>query len=151
MAGGKMSGSDVGLLVLRLALGGIIITHGVAKLYPDPAAGFQGFADYLLKLGVPSPKPMAGLVLAAEILGGLLVVTGIFARLGALGIAGVMAVGMIMVHWQNGFFIPQKVAQPGDVPVGIEFTLALLAMALCVAFAGAGGLKVPLGKRGGGP
>jgi len=149
MAGGKgLAGSDVGLLLLRLALGAIMIAHGVGKVYPNPADGVAGFSNYVANLGVPYPYPMAWAAVAAEIGGGLLVVVGLFARIGALSIAGVMFVALFMVHWQNGFFIPQDATHVGRISVGYEYTLALLAMALCLVCTGPGRIKVPLGKKG---
>ncbi len=149
MADGKKTGLDFGLLVLRLALGGIFIAHGVAKVWGPGAPGLQGVSDFLGNLGVPYPYPMAVATISAEIGGGLLVVLGLFARLGALSLAVVMAVAILKVHWKNGFFLPQKMEAAGHIPNGYEYALALGCMALCILFAGAGGFRVPLGKRGG--
>ncbi|MBI4603708.1 MAG: DoxX family protein [Planctomycetes bacterium] len=146
MADGKKTGLDVGLLVLRLALGGIMIAHGAAKLFGPNAVGIAGFSDTLGKLGVPYPYPMAVATVSAEIGGGLLVVLGLFPRLGALAIAAVMGVAMWKVHLANGFFMVLKMDAPGEVPNGCEYNVALLGMALCILFAGAGALRVPVGK-----
>jgi putative oxidoreductase len=144
MAGGKkLAGLNVGLLLLRLALGGIMMAHGIRKVYPDPGAGVQKFSDFVAKLGVGYPYAMACAAVAAEIVGGLLVIVGLFSRLGALSIAGVMFVAIFTVHWQNGFWIPHTAAPSGTVAVGYEYSLALLAMALCVVCAGPGSMKVP--------
>lgn len=155
MAGGKgVTGSDVGLLLLRLALGVIMIAHGVRKVYPGPTEGFQiiegvqKFSSFVANIGVPYPYPMAWAAVAAEVVGGLLVVVGIFTRLGAFSIAGVMFVGVSMVHWKNGFWIPQSAAQAGPIPVGYEYTLVLLAAALCLTFTGPGKIRLPFGKKG---
>jgi putative oxidoreductase len=148
MAGGKLSGGDVGLFVLRLALGGIFMAHGIWKLVPPNT--LQGFADSVSGLGIPAglpPYPLAVAALAAEIGGGFLVIIGLFPRIAALSIAGVMAVAIWGVHWKNGFWLVGKAPEAGfepnaHIPHGVEFCVALLAMALCVTFAGAGKLAI---------
>lgn len=148
MADGKKTGFDYGLLVLRLALGGIFIMHGVQKMWLINAPGVSGVADNLALLGLPYPHPMAIALISAEIGGGLLVAIGLFPRIGALSLAAVMVVGIVKVHWQYGFFLPVKAEGVGEIHQGCEYALALLAMSLCILFAGAGGIKVPVGKGG---
>jgi len=144
MSNGKNAGLDVGLLILRLALGAILIVHGYAKL---TTIGPSGLADYLgNKLGILWPLPMAYACLLAEIGGGALVILGLFARIGALAIAVTMGVAIAKVHWPKGFFLKLKAEGLGDIPHGYEYCLALLAMALCIVFAGSGKIRVPVGK-----
>ncbi|MBC7910408.1 MAG: DoxX family membrane protein, partial [Pyrinomonadaceae bacterium] len=69
-----------------------------------------------------------GAALASELIGGLLVLLGLLTRLGALSIAIVMLVAMFGVHW-GAFFLPNK---------GIEYTVALLGMALALVISGGG-------------
>ncbi len=149
MADGKSGAADVGMLVLRLVLGGIFIAHGVREL--ASAGGLQGVSDQLAAAGFPSPYPLAVAALAAAIGGGLLVILGLFARAGALGLALVAAGAIFKVHGANGFFLPVEVKQAGAVAQGFEYDLALLAMALCVLLAGAGSICLfPAAKGGGG-
>jgi len=148
MAGGKNAGQDLGLLVLRLVLGGIFIAHGVQKLM---GPGVGGFSDFLASLQLPSPYPLAVATISAEIGGGLLVVLGIFPRIGAIALAAVMAVAIWKVHWPNGFFLPGEAAEKGPIKMGFEYNLALLGMALCILLAGAGRIGLFPKKGGGGP
>jgi putative oxidoreductase len=151
MAGGKQTGVDAGLLILRLGLGGIFIAHGVAKVLSP--GGVQGFADTVGNLGMPTflpPYPLAVAAITAEIGGGLLVVLGLFARPAALALAVVMAVAIWKVHWANGFWLAAEATKEGKILNGMEHCVALLAMALCIFFAGAGSICA-LPKKGGGP
>ncbi|HZN60689.1 MAG TPA: DoxX family protein [Planctomycetota bacterium] len=143
----KNTGLDLGLLVLRLGLGGIFIAHGVMKLLAP--GGVQGFADELAKLGLPQPYWMAVAAIASELGGALLVVLGLFARLGALSLVVVMGVAIVCVHWQNGFLLKYEWSgQPTPhIPHGFEYCLALLTMALCILLAGPGKFRVPVGKK----
>src|ERR1700759_4985317 len=81
-------------LPLELIAGVIFFAHGLQK-FSDPA-GFsqQALGGIPLFLGV--------LVVAAELGGGLLLLTGILVRLGALGHLCVMAVAVSQVYWPNG-------------------------------------------------
>ena len=149
MAGGKNSGADLGLLVLRLALAGIFIAHGVQKVI---GPGVEGFSSTLANLGVPFPYQAAVATIASELGGGLVVGLGlgVVARLGALALAVVMGVAILKVHLHNGFFIPLEVKEAGRVAWGYEYNIALLAMALCVLFAGPGKLGLLSGRGRGG-
>jgi len=148
MAGGKIGGKDIGLLILRLVLGGILIAHGVKKLQ----GGVNVFADSLGDLGLPSPYPLAVAVIAAEIGGGALVILGLASAIGALAIATILVVAIVKVHWKNGFFIQTTHSSPvtPQIPHGYEFALALLGMALCVLLTGPGSITFRIkGKKEG--
>jgi putative oxidoreductase len=144
-----MSGKDFGLLVLRLALGGIMIAHGVGKL--TAPGGVNKFADGLAALGFPGPpQAMAIAVIAGEIGGGALVILGLMAQLGAGAIALIMVGAIAKVHLNNGFFLKLEATEPGKLAHGYEYCLALLAMALCILFAGPGSMAIRI-KKGGKP
>jgi putative oxidoreductase len=123
---------DLALLCVRLALGAIFIIHGGQKLFGFlNGPGMTAFTESVQKLQVPVPEVMAYLAAIAEFGGGILVITGLFSRIGGLAIAGVMIVAIVKVHLRNGFF-----ASSG----GFEYPLALLSMALAIAIAGPGAL-----------
>ena len=142
MAGGKIGSKDVGLLILRLTLGGIVIAHGVTKLIE----GINVSADALASLGLPYPYPLAIAVIAAEIGGGALLVLGVASAVGALAIASLLVLAIVKIHWRNGFFLRRLPRCPGQIPHGYEYALACVAMALCVLLTGPGTLRS--GSRG---
>ncbi|HSU14154.1 DoxX family protein [Longimicrobium sp.] len=134
---------DLGLLILRVVIGGIMIAHGAQKLFVYGLPGVtQGFAG----MGVPLPGVTAPLVALVELLGGLALVFGLLTRLAGLGLAIDMLGAILLVHLKNGFFIaPPK--------VGYEYALALLAASAALAFTGAGAYSldaVIAGRRAGG-
>src|SRR6267154_2298599 len=95
------AGKDVALLVIRIASALSFLFHGSAILFgafggPGPA-GFAGFLHVSLTIGY--------LVGLAQFCGALAMLTGIFARIGALCIAVVMVGAIQMVHWKHGFDI----------------------------------------------
>jgi putative oxidoreductase len=118
--------TDTGLLCIRLALGAIFIAHGSQKLL---GGGMPGFTEFLTKLGLPFPAAAAYVTAVWELGGGLLAALGLFSRIAALGLVGVMTVAIVKVHLPKGFFVQEG---------GYEFALALLAMALSVVIAGPG-------------
>lgn len=128
-----------GLVFLRLGLATIFIAHGGQKLFglfggAGLAATLQGFQD---NLGIPAP--LTFLAIIAEFFGGLGILAGFLTRLAALGISCVMIVAMVKVHGPNGFFLDWYCSGGGH---GIEFNLALLAMALTLLFSGPGQASV---------
>ncbi len=114
---------------LRVSLGVIFMAHGAQKLFGGfGGKGLQATAElFATKLGMTPGMLWAALASGGEFFGGLLVLIGLFTRLGALNIAVVMLVAMLRVHW-GAFFMPG----------GIEYTLALLGSALALLIAGAG-------------
>ena len=85
------------------------------------------------------PAPLALLSVAAEFLGGLGLVVGLLSRIAALGIAVVMLVALVAVHWKFGFFMNWFGEKKGH---GIEYHVLVLALALIVIVKGAGAFSL---------
>lgn len=88
---------DLGKLVLRLALGLILLLHGIAKL----VGGIGFVTGALQKLGLP--EAIGYLVYVGEVIAPLLILFGLWTRLGALIIAGNMIVAVLLVHTAQFF------------------------------------------------
>ncbi|WP_421698867.1 DoxX family protein [Ancylobacter sp.] len=86
-----------GAFVLRVALGLMWVTHALLKYVVFTIPGFAGF---LGSLGLP--EALAWPVFLAELIGGVLIITGIYARHVALLLIPVMA-GAMSVHIPNGW------------------------------------------------
>ena len=90
-----------GLLLLRIAVGVMMIHHGQDKL-ADP----QSFAtNYVAALHLPFPLFMAYAAGYAEILGSWLLIFGLFTPVGALALSGTMAVAAYHHILTSGFNI----------------------------------------------
>jgi putative oxidoreductase len=113
------------LLALRAALGVVFILHGWQKL---AVFGYAGVTQMFTGLGLPLPALSAALVIAAELVGGLALLVGVFTRPAAVALAFTMLVALTQVHLANGFFLPN----------GFEYTFTLLLVNLAVVVAGPG-------------
>ena len=117
-------------LPLRLGLGVIFIAHGAQKIFGVwGGRGFDAWLSGEVPLGLQPAKLWLAAAAFSELLGGVMVLLGLFTRLGALLICGVMAVATYGVHWKYGFFMKNN---------GVEYTVALLCMALSVMITGGG-------------
>jgi len=125
------------LLVMRLALGAIMVAHGYHKVF----GGLHHFAQFISSMGLPG---WLGYVSAfTEFLGGLLVLAGLFTRPAAFAICINLMVAIGKVHIHNGLL-----GAP-DRP-GYEFPMAAAALAFALIFLGAGPISLDHILRGGG-
>lgn len=139
---------NLGLVLLRVIIGGIFAVHGFPKLFGGPekkvspeaerylGAGFTGamqtgragFAQGLRKIDIPMPEETAFAVGVFELLGGLFLILGWFVRPLALLFGSEMGVAIWKVHWKNGLIGPG----------GFEFNLSLIGGCLALLFGGRG-------------
>jgi putative oxidoreductase len=119
-------GNDMALLLVRVSVGGLMIFHGIDKL----RHGLGGIEGMLAAKGLP--EFLAYGVPVGEILAPLLVLAGVFGRIGGL----IMAFNMLMAIWlANGGDI-FSLGEHGGLK--IELPLLYLCGALAVFFAGSG-------------
>ena len=130
--------ANIALTVLRVIAGVTFIAHGAQKLF---VIGLPGITGGFAQMGIPAPEVMAPFITFLEIFGGIALVFGLLTRLAALGLAFDMLGAMMLVHFKNGFFLPQ----------GYEFVLALMAMSVALVFTGAGEFSLDglIGRRRG--
>jgi putative oxidoreductase len=120
---------DVALLVLRILLGVVFIPHGMQKIL-----GFSGTMQ-MFTTNLHIPWVFAFLAIMAEFLGSWGLITGLFTRVAAFGIAVNMLVAVYMLHWQNGFFMNWFGNQKGE---GYEYHILVVAIALALMIKGGG-------------
>lgn len=125
------------LLVMRLALGAIMVTHGYHKVF----GGLHHFASMVGGMGLP--RWLAYVSAFTELLGGLLILVGFFTRAAAFAICVNLAVAIWKVHLHNGLL------GSTDRP-GYEFPLAAATLAFALIFFGGGAIALDHVLRGGG-
>ncbi|MFG2889301.1 DoxX family protein [Streptomyces sp. NPDC048248] len=119
---------DVGLLLLRLALGVTMALHGAQKLFGwFGGPGLDGTGQFFTMSGYPSGRTMAVVAGLSETLGGLGLVIGLLTPLAAAAVVGTM-INALAVKWGGGFFAPK----------GVEYELLLTAGAAALALTGPG-------------
>lgn len=111
--------------VLRLALGVIFLVHGWQKVM----MGVPGVAGFLGSLGFPAPSLFAVLLIAAEVIGGVLLILGLWTGLVARVLALVAIIAWLTVHAGNGFSVAQG---------GYEFIMLIFAGCIALAITGPG-------------
>ena len=114
-----------GAFVLRVALGTILLSHGLLKLLVFTVAGTVGFFE---SLGLPAIA--AYLTIFGEVAGGAALLLGVYSRLTALLTLPIL-LGATWVHIGNGWVFN---SQGG----GWEFPALLVVLAAVVAIQGAG-------------
>jgi putative oxidoreductase len=133
----QTDGSVVGL-ILRLALAVVFFPHGAQKVLGwFGGQGFKNTMQFFTSSGIPAG--FALLAMAAEFLGPLGLAIGLLTRVAAFGIACVMFVAIVTVHWQHGFFMNWGGDQQGE---GFEYHQLALGMALAIIIMGAGAWSV---------
>jgi putative oxidoreductase len=91
--------ADLGLLVLRLAVGGLLAGHGSQKLFGwFGGHGIQGMSKQLETMGFRPAKEWAVLAGLSEFGGGTLTALGLFHPVGPIATFGSMLVAAIDVH-----------------------------------------------------
>ena len=129
---------DVGLLILRLALGITFLVHGWPKLNPgSPMGGAAGMAGFLKQMGIPLPLLAAWVVALLETAGAALLVLGLGTRILAALYAVEMVVAILAA--KRGMM---KVGFMAQQATGWELDFVLLGGALALLFTGAGSLAL---------
>lgn len=121
---------DFGKLVLRLALGIMILLHGIAKI----STGVSGVGSMLASHGVPSA--VAYLVYIGEIVAPLLMIIGFYTRPAAWIVAINMVVAVWLVHMKD------LLALGKNGGWALELQGMFLFAAIAVALLGAGRFSV---------
>lgn len=121
---------NVGLLVLRVTVGGLFAGHGAQKLFGwFRGHGLAGTGGFFESLGLFPGRTLALAAGLAELAGGLLFGFGFLTPLAAAMLIAVMAVAAWTVHFKNGLWISDG---------GFEYNLVLVAIAFAVTAIGAG-------------
>lgn len=130
---------DLGLFILRLAIGSVVLAHGLIKIgWPISMMGmrgmaaFRGTAGFFRTLGFWPPVFWAIAAILAEVGGSLLMIFGLGGPIGPGILFGDLVIVTLVAHWPYGFWASPK-------GVGVEFPIPLTAGALALTLIGHGG------------
>jgi putative oxidoreductase len=128
---GWHAGADLGLLVLRLVLGGLFIAHALQHLFGWlQGRGLDGMADQLARFGYSNNTILAWVTGLTELVGGTFVLLGLFTPAGAAAILALMA-NAIVVKFNVDVFAG-----------GVELESIYAAAAFAILFAGPGRISL---------
>ena len=121
--------ADLAALLLRLGFGGLILSHGLIKLFVFTLAGTAGFFE-----SVGMPGWAAYPVVFGEIAAGLAITAGLFVRLASVALLPIL-LGALVAHIPAGFLF----SNPNG---GWEFPAFLVLIAVVQAILGPGALAL---------
>ena len=126
--------ADYGITVLRVSLGIMWVAHAMLKLF---VFTLPGTAQFFQSVGFPGF--LAYPVFAIELLGGIALVLGIYARQASLLLVPIMVVAT-SVHIGNGWVFTSKGG-------GWEYPVFLISSSIALWLAGDGALSLRRSKR----
>jgi putative oxidoreductase len=119
---------DVASLVLRAAIGGTMIAHGVRH-----GRTLEGTGRWFGSIGFRKPKAQAVASAVVEVGSGAALLAGAATPLAASAVVGTMTVAARSVHLPNGFFITGE---------GYEYVLNLSVASIALAAIGPGAFSI---------
>jgi putative oxidoreductase len=125
--------------LLRVALGAVMLPHGLQKAFGWFGGGGLGGTIGYFEQVLAVPAVLTVLVIVAESAGALALILGFLSRFAAAGIVLIMAGAVFLVHGQNGFFMNWGGTAAGE---GFEYHILAAAMAVAVAIKGGGAWSV---------
>jgi putative oxidoreductase len=134
---------DLGVLALRLTVGGLMAGHGAQKLFGSFGGyGLQGTAGWLESMGLKPGKTWAMMAGGAEFGSGLLTALGLLSPLGPIAVWGPMLMAWGKAHAGKPIWVTSG---------GAELPLVNIAASTALALTGPGrysldkalGVKVP--------
>ena len=134
-------GTDIGLLLLRLAVGGTFFAHGMQKvfgLWGGP--GIAGFARMLDTYGYQQATTLSWVTGIGELVAGAFVVLGVLTPIAAAGLVAVK-INAVLIKLSSGFFV----ASPAGADA-VELDVVLGLTAAAIVFTGPGRIALDNGR-----
>ena len=125
----SLSAHEKAALLTRLALGIILLAHGLLKIM---VFGIDGTVGFFGSMGLPAIA--AYLTIFGEIAGGVAILAGLYTRLAAILSLPILA-GAVWAHMGNGWVFSNEGG-------GWEFPALLVVLAIIVALQGNGKVAI---------
>jgi putative oxidoreductase len=117
-------------LILRVALGAVMMYHGYLKIF---VMGMPGVTGFLGGLGIPLPALFAPILAYTEFIGGAFLIAGFLTHWVSKLTIVIALVAFYTVHMPNGFNVSKG---------GYEFIMLIGAAAVSLMITGAGPYSV---------
>lgn len=130
--------SAYGATLLRIILGVIYVMHGyhaLIVLTPSGAAAFMTNA-----MGLPFAAIGVWYLIGAHVVGGAMMILGIYTRWAALANVPIMVCAVFLFHITQGFFMMGAIVNGVPRAIGYEFSLLVLVATVAQVLLGGGAL-----------
>ncbi len=114
------------LVLLRVAVAGFFLAHAVVRV---TAGTVERFGEFLDSKGLPFGVALVWMITAYEVVGSLLLAWGRHQRLLSAGFFFILAIGIILIHAGNGWFVGEHGTG------GIEYSASLMVSLVVLASA----------------
>jgi putative oxidoreductase len=142
-----------GVTLLRLMVGVIYVVHGYVGY---AVVTVPALAGYVVRMGYPLlvSELLAWYLVIAHVIGGALLVLGLWTRAAAIAQLPIMASAVFLHHWRQGFLMRGMTVDtpqgPQAIAAGYEFSLLVLVATVTLVLAGPGAASVDATRRRGG-
>lgn len=126
---------DIGLLLLRVSLGGLFLLHGINKIQN----GVEGMKGMMAAKGLPELMVYGAYV--GEVLAPILIIIGLATRPAALTVAFTMVIAIYVAHSGDLFLLGKSGGSK------IELQLLYLFGSLALVFTGSGKIGLRKGQK----
>jgi len=134
-------GTDIGLLLLRLGIGGVVFAHGAQKVFGLwGGTGIAGFATNLEGLGYQQATTLSWVTGVTELIAGAFLVLGLLTPLAAAAVLAIM-INAVLLKLGNGFFVTGPKGSDA-----IEFSGLLGLGSACLVLTGPGRIALDNGR-----
>lgn len=115
------------LIVFRVTVGLFLMAHGLMRLYVN---SLHGFGEFLNSNGFPNGYALAWSITILDIVGGAFLALGIARKPFCIAFIIELVMGIILVHFKNGWFVV------GHQSGGMEYSVLLIISLLLIASTG---------------
>ena len=134
-------GTDIGLLLLRLGVGGVVFAHGAQKVFGLwGGTGIAGFANNLEGRGYQQATTLSWVTGVTELIAGAFLVLGLLTPLAAAAVLAIM-INAVLLKLGNGFFVSGPKGSDA-----LELSALLGLSAACLVLTGPGRIALDNGR-----
>lgn len=134
---------DLGLMVLRWAVGALLIAHGLQKAFGWwGGPGLDGFENRLTEVGYQHADMLTYIATGAQILAGLLLILGLFTPLAAAGALAYLVNGLLV----EATAAHEEARLSDFLTDGHEYQVVLVAVVAAIILIGPGRYGLDAGR-----
>jgi putative oxidoreductase len=117
---------NTSVVILRVIVALIFMAHAIVRLSWNTV---DGFGNFLEQKGFPFGVAIVWVITLFEIIGGILLILGYFKKWIALGLIVMLAIGILIIHLDQGWF-------NGEFGTGgCEYSVVLIGALMVIASA----------------